>query len=369
MKAPLVGGLTIALALPAVLAAGLVSGAGRAAGAAPSAGALADIPAPLLARYRAAAALCPGLPWTVLAAIGKEETDHGRAGGAHVGVDGGVVPPIRGAILDGTAGTAVVRDSDGGRLDGDPVFDRALGPMQFLPATWSRWGRDASGDGVADVDNAYDAIASAAAYLCASAGRLTDVVAAVATYNRSAAYVERVLSRAAAYGSALGVGLAPAGPVPGGGGGLNLSAAARSDLAAGRVDERAVAVLGLVGGRFSVDVSVIRTGHSRCVGGGSGDTDRGCTVSAHWSGRAVDISAVNGEAVTSANRSAAALVEFLLTLPPPLRPDELGVPWAALAAIPGVFSDAGHQDHLHVAWPSPYGSEPPDPSDERRRPQ
>ncbi len=44
-----------------------------------------------------------GLDWTVLAAIGRIESDHGRYGGAKVGSDGTVSPVIRGIALDGTA--------------------------------------------------------------------------------------------------------------------------------------------------------------------------------------------------------------------------------------------------------------------------
>ncbi|MGH9022736.1 MAG: lytic transglycosylase domain-containing protein, partial [Acidimicrobiia bacterium] len=201
MNLVLGGGLVVALALPAGMAAVLTMGSAMSAPAA-SAQALAGIPGSLLVAYKTAASDCPGLPWTVLAAIGEVETDHGRSGGARLAPDGHVAPRIRGPVLDGSSGTARVLDSDGGHIDGDSSLDRAVGPMQFLPGTWSRWGRDASGDGLADIDNAYDAIASAAAYLCGESGRVGDIPAAVARYNHTAAYVERVLSVAATYGSA-----------------------------------------------------------------------------------------------------------------------------------------------------------------------
>jgi len=52
--------------------------------------------------------------------------------------------------MDGSlAATAVVVDSDGGALDGDARYDRATGPMQFLPGTWRSIGADGNGDGVA----------------------------------------------------------------------------------------------------------------------------------------------------------------------------------------------------------------------------
>lgn len=61
---------------------------------------------------------------------------------------------------------ARIADSDQGRLDADPVFDRAVGPMQFLPATWTHVGRGGNGEGVADPQNLSDAAQATAAYLC-----------------------------------------------------------------------------------------------------------------------------------------------------------------------------------------------------------
>lgn len=110
------------------------------------------------------------LTWYALAAIGETESHHGGArqpdGSAALGIDG--LPPARilGPPLDGTNGTRLIPDSDGGWIDGNPLVDRAVGPMQFLPGTWRTHGMDGSGDGVADVDNLYDAARSAADYLC-----------------------------------------------------------------------------------------------------------------------------------------------------------------------------------------------------------
>src|SRR5699024_3512810 len=71
------------------------------------------------------------LGWTTIAAIGSVESNHGTHRGASVGPDGRVAPPIRGVALDGTPGVELIPDTDGGALDGDPVHDRAMGPMQF----------------------------------------------------------------------------------------------------------------------------------------------------------------------------------------------------------------------------------------------
>ncbi|MGW0022981.1 lytic transglycosylase domain-containing protein [Rhodococcus sp. NPDC003383] len=143
-----------------------------------------------------------GLAWTTLAGIGSVESGHGRHGGARADDNAAVSPPIRGVPLDGGPGLEEIRDTDGGRLDGDPVLDRAMGPMQFIPETWVRWGTDANGDGVADPDNLDDAALSAGLYLCDRGGDLTTAegwTAALFAYNRSADYMALVRDRAAAY--------------------------------------------------------------------------------------------------------------------------------------------------------------------------
>ncbi len=351
VKALLGSGLAVVFALPTGMAAVLIGSASSSTGSLPSAEALADIPGPLLFAYQSAASTCPGLAWPVLAAIGKVETDHGRHGGAQLGANGDVAPRIVGIALTGAGGTARVADTDGGRLDGDPAFDRAVGPMQFLPGTWARWGRDANADGLSDPHNAFDAIAGAAAYLCGDRGRVSDVADAIATYNRSAAYVAEVLAVAARYAAPAPLGMAApnlaavlANP------NLRLSGGARADLSSGLVDPRVVAVLGAMTARFQVGVGVVKTGHHQCVGGGDQRSRPGCAVSEHWYYRGVDLSTVNGRPVSPANADARALAELLARLPSPLRPDELGVPWAGMDPLPGVFSDADHQGHLHLGY-------------------
>ncbi|WP_258222892.1 lytic murein transglycosylase, partial [Microbacterium sp. HMWF026] len=99
------------------------------------------------------------------------ESAHGTHSGGSLGADGYPDPPIRGIALDGSA-SAAIADTDGGVLDGDAVWDRAVGPLQFIPATWQRWGADANGDGAADPNQIDDAALGAARYLCA-AGEMT----------------------------------------------------------------------------------------------------------------------------------------------------------------------------------------------------
>ncbi|MFT4396122.1 lytic transglycosylase domain-containing protein [Gordonia lacunae] len=144
-----------------------------------------------------------GIAWTTLAGIAGVESKHGRYRGSEVADNGDVSPPIRGAKLDGTRGNMEIRDTDGGELDGDPTHDRAMGPFQFIPETWKRYGVDANGDGVPDPDNIDDAALSAARYLCVSAGNdMTNPEGwekAVRTYNNSMAYVLDVRDHANAY--------------------------------------------------------------------------------------------------------------------------------------------------------------------------
>ncbi|HEY7263456.1 MAG TPA: lytic murein transglycosylase [Trebonia sp.] len=166
------------------------------------------IPAVALEAYqRAATALAASdaachLPWQLVAAIGRVESDHGRFGGAVLLPDGYGTRPIRGIPLDGRDGVALVRDTDGGRLDGDPNFDRAVGPMQFIPSTWAVYGVDGNGDGERDPNNIFDAALATADYLCAGGGDMTNPAqeaAAVRRYNDADEYVRVVLALAASY--------------------------------------------------------------------------------------------------------------------------------------------------------------------------
>jgi murein DD-endopeptidase MepM/ murein hydrolase activator NlpD len=102
-----------------------------------------------------------GVPWNVLAAINKIESNFGRNMG--------------------------------------PSSAGAIGWMQFMPSTWLRWGTDANGDGTADPWNPIDAIYSAARYLAAS-GAANDIRQAVFSYNHAVWYVNEVMQLAQVYG-------------------------------------------------------------------------------------------------------------------------------------------------------------------------
>jgi hypothetical protein len=175
--------------------------------------ALDGIPVTALQAYQQAAArergIDPscGLSWPLLAGIGRVESDHGRFAGAVLHADGLSTPPIIGIPLNGH-GTALIRDTDHGRLDGDTVYDNAVGPMQFIPSTWAGWGVDADHDGVANPFDIFDAAAAAADYLCAAGGNLATYagqVRAVRSYNDSDAYITLVLAVEHDYAAGAGV--------------------------------------------------------------------------------------------------------------------------------------------------------------------
>ena len=169
-------GLLLALAVAPVpgLAAGVFAGG-------PAALALSDIPPAYLVWYMDAAQTCPGLPWPVLAGIGKAESDHGRsnAPGVHAG-----------------------RDQAG-----------AEGPMQFLPATFAAYAVDGDHDGRLDIYDPADAIFTAAAMLCAdgaAAGTPGGLSQAIYAYNHSPAYVADVFGWARRYAGPAVTGTAAA---------------------------------------------------------------------------------------------------------------------------------------------------------------
>jgi cell wall-associated NlpC family hydrolase len=144
------------------------AGPGLAGG--PSVLALRDIPPTYLALYMGAAKTCPGLPWGVLAGIGKVESDHGQstASGVHSGAN----------------------------------FAGAEGPMQFEPGTFAQYATDADPAARLSPYDPADAVYTAATFLCANgavSGTPAGIRQAVFAYNHSWAYVNQVLSWAARY--------------------------------------------------------------------------------------------------------------------------------------------------------------------------
>ncbi|GAA4369551.1 lytic transglycosylase domain-containing protein [Agromyces bauzanensis] len=134
-----------------------------------------------------------GLDWTTIAAIGSIESGHGSHGDTVIDEHGYAQPAIIGRALDGN-GVARIADTDGGLFDGDATWDRAVGPMQFIPSTWATWASDGNGDDVTDPNQIDDAALATARYLCAS-GSMTSADgwrAAVYSYNHDNDYVDKV---------------------------------------------------------------------------------------------------------------------------------------------------------------------------------
>ena len=179
------------------------------------------IPVRALEGYRGAVALIDAadpachIDWALLAAIGRVESDHARFGGNQLDSAGVAQPGIIGKPLDGSNGTALITDSDGGQLDRDTVYDRAVGPMQFIPGTWRAVGTDADGDGAKNPQDMADAAAATAIYLCSGPGDLSqpgDLRSAIMRYNASDSYVRTVTAIADAYRH--GVTALPASDLP-----------------------------------------------------------------------------------------------------------------------------------------------------------
>ncbi|MFI8525937.1 lytic transglycosylase domain-containing protein [Promicromonospora sukumoe] len=143
-----------------------------------------------------------GIGWNTLAGIGAVESIHGSYLGAGVEDDGVVSPPIIGIALDGSEGVMEILDTDEGELDGDVRWDRAVGPMQFIPTTWGDYAQDGNLDGRTDPHQIDDAVLTAALYLCESGDDVTTDdgwQAALGAYNRSVSYARDVAELATSY--------------------------------------------------------------------------------------------------------------------------------------------------------------------------
>lgn len=200
------------------------------------------------------------IQWWMLAGIGKIESIHGHFGASTLDVNGDTTDQITGPALDGrilegaefliegvelpeateqtgtieielppapdaaAAGNAVgaaanapapvdaplpvikrlalIKDSDGGRLDGDSVYDRAVGPMQFIPQTWRAYEADGNLDEEPDPQNIYDAALASARYLCTASGSMATEdgqQTAYFAYNHDQEYSDNVAAAADRY--------------------------------------------------------------------------------------------------------------------------------------------------------------------------
>ena len=168
------------------------------------------IPSAALSAYQRAAQIINAadkgchVPWELIAAIGRVESDHGRYGGNVLSDEGVSQPGIYGIALNGKNGTQAIQDTDGGALDKDTVYDRAVGAMQFIPGTWSVVKVDADGDGKRNPQDIDDSSLATAVYLCSGnddLGTRKGQEAGVFRYNHSKSYVDLVLRIMAAYQS------------------------------------------------------------------------------------------------------------------------------------------------------------------------
>jgi cell wall-associated NlpC family hydrolase len=113
-----------------------------------------------------------------------------------------------------------------------------------------------------------------------------------------------------------------------------------ADIKQGRIDPRVVAMLSKLAEDHKLTISSTSSDHPKNTTGGS--------VSNHYVGRGIDIAAIDGLPVNAGNAIARDVAGALSELDPSYRPSEIGTPWAISG--PGYFTDAGHQDHLHIAF-------------------
>jgi len=125
---------------------------------------------------------------------------------------------------------------------------------------------------------------------------------------------------------------------------IHLGSPAVGDVAEGRVDPRVLQVLVFLAERHDLgSVGPLITGHTYFVAGTTSPSN-------HAFGRAVDISVIDGQAVSIYNPAARDAMEMVLTLRPPLLPDELGGPWLLTHPSSVAVFTRDHGDHLHIGW-------------------
>ena len=142
------------------------------------------------------------ITWVTLAGIAAVESKHGGFEGRSLEPDGRPSSPIIGIPLNGAPGVKAIADTDNGLLDGDKIWDHAVGPFQFIPSTWAKWRADGNNDRITDPQNIDDAALAAAQYLCADDRNLSSGdgwLRAILSYNNSLDYAQEVYGFAQAY--------------------------------------------------------------------------------------------------------------------------------------------------------------------------
>jgi hypothetical protein len=330
--APLI--LAIMLILGAVMAIGGSSSTPNTISGPPSPLAAQLIPPDMLVLYQSdtVAKQCPGLSWAIVAAIVHLESDDNRNPGVS------------------SAG--------------------AMGPAQFLPSTWAKYGIDGNGDGVKDIMNPYDAVPAVANYLCAlGGGDPSNLPQAIYGYNHAWWYV---------YGGVSDSGTPFEGVLPlanrltlsFGNGGLLTGGDARqlassilanpnivpdgrlvsydlSQTASGGLPSNLIplhtdtlAVLNYIGLYFQVHISALESG-------GTGHTDG----SSHYQGMAFDISVINGIPTTGRDPNALALLSQIMPVLPPGSGIGQSLCGSMLLLTPNVSEFPDTCNHLHLQIP------------------
>ena len=299
------------------------------------------IPSRYLALYRHWGAHY-GVPWPILAGVGRIESDHGRNPAAYRPHHRGVLGPMQFQAGSNRAARHEFKNGDQGR-----------------GGTWALY-RTASGHPPYRMDSADDEIAASAAKLVNDAGPNRRWRRALYRYNAWDVYVRWVLGKARRYGLRCGAvsarisattvrpAISPS-RVPQisraallGSASISLARPAAHDVAHGIADVRVLNLLDWIARRHHVHVQVIKTGHSRTIAG----THK---ISNHWYGRAASITAVDGRPVQAGSRAARALWRALLHAPASIRPTELGAPWVA-SADPRSFFE---RSEIHIGFDGP----------------
>ena len=275
-------------------------------------GAAPKVPAFLEVIYRRAGRRFD-VPWQILAAINEIETDFGRN------------------VAISSAG--------------------AMGWMQFMPPTWEQYGRDASGDGVADPSDPEDAIFAAARYLQA-AGASENLPRAIFAYNHAQWYVEAILLRARMIGD----------PDPAidrllrmrgrrlertvlEDERITIYGCGREDIARHRIDRRVLLTLRfLAESGLHPTVTSLECGHGLYTKSGN--------ISQHSVGAAVDIGAINGVSMTGGQGPGSLgeqAVKALATLGGIMRPDQI-ISLIEMPNVDNTIAMGDHADHLHIGF-------------------